>query len=98
MKTRYLALAALVAVGGAVSTLPASAMPADTAAVVSCQDIWVMRNQIYKDNGYCFKTTRARSYFGNGGCYADDESDMALSSKEMKLVLKYKHWEKIKSC
>jgi hypothetical protein len=46
MKTRYLALAALVAVGGAVSTLPASAMPADTAAVVSCQDICVMRTDL----------------------------------------------------
>jgi hypothetical protein len=97
MKTRYLALAALVAVGGAVST-PASAMPADAAYVVSCQDIWVMRNQIYKDNGYCFKTKKARNYFGNGGCWVDDEGDVSLSSKETKLVLKYKHWESVKGC
>jgi YARHG domain len=98
MKTRYLALAALVAAGGAVSPLPASAMSADTAAVVSCQDIWVMRNQIYKDNGYCFKTKKARTYFGNGGCWVDDESDVQMSSKERKLVLKYRHWESVKGC
>jgi hypothetical protein len=98
MKTRYLALAALVAAGGAVSPLPASAMPADAAAVVSCQDIWVMRNQIYKDNGYCFKTKKARNYFGNGGCWVDDESDVPMSSKETKLVLNYRHWEKVKGC
>ena len=97
MKSRYLALAALVA-AGAGSPLPASAMPDDAAAVVSCQDIWVMRNQIYKDHGYCFKTKRARNYFGNGGCWVDDESDVGLSSKEMKLVLKYKHWETVKGC
>ena len=98
MNTRYLALAALVAASGAVSTLPASAMPDDAAAVVSCQDISVMRNQIYKDNGYCFKTKRARSYFGNGGCYVDDESDVQMSWKERKLVMKYKHWETVKGC
>jgi hypothetical protein len=98
MKTRYLALAALVAAGGAVSPLPASAMPGDAADVLSCQDIWVMRNQIYKDNGYCFKTEKARTYFGNGGCWVDDESDVQMSSKERKLVLKYRHWETIKSC
>jgi YARHG domain len=74
-----------VAAGGAVSTLPASAMPDDAAAVVSCQD-------------YCFKTKRARSYFGNGGCWVDDESDVQMSSKERKLVMKYKHWETVRGC
>ncbi len=48
-----------------------------------------MRNQIYKDNG---------KYFGNGGCWVDDQSDVGPSSKEMKLVLKYKHWETVKGC
>lgn len=98
MKTRYLALAALVAAGGAVSPLPASAMPDDAADGYSCHELWVMRNQIYRDNGYCFKTKKARSYFGNGGCWVDDQSDVGLSSKEMKLVLKYKHWEAMKGC
>lgn len=47
---------------------------------------------------YCFKTKKARKYFGNGGCWVDDQSDVGLSSKEMKLVLKYKHWETVKGC
>src|SRR5919201_222209 len=98
MKTRYLALVALVAAGGVVSTLPAGAMPGDAAMVLSCQDLWVLRNQIYKDHGYCFKTVRARSYFGNGGCWIDDEGDVGLSSKERKLVLYYKHWEAKRGC
>jgi len=98
MKTRYLALAALVAAGGAVSTLPAGAMPGDAAKVLSCQDLWVLRNQIYKDHGYCFKTARARNYFGNGGCWIADEGDVGLSSKELSLVLYYKHWEAKRGC
>jgi YARHG domain-containing protein len=97
MKTRYLALAALVEAGGAVSTQPAGAMPG-AAKVLSCQDLWVLRNQIYKDHGYCFKTARARNYFGNGGCWIHDESDVGLSSKEMNLVLYYKHWEDKRGC
>jgi YARHG domain len=59
-----------VAAGGAVSTLPAGAMADDAADGLSCHDLWVMRNQVYKDHGYCFKTEKARTYFGNGGCYS----------------------------
>jgi len=98
MNTRYLALAALVAAGGAVSTLPAGAMADDAADGLSCHDLWVMRNQVYKDHGYCFKTEKARTYFGNGGCYVDDEGDVQMSWKERKLVMKYKHWETMKGC
>jgi hypothetical protein len=36
------------------------------------------------------KTKRARSYFGNDGCWVDDESDVQMSWKERKLVMKYK--------
>ena len=36
---------------------------------MSCYDLWYTRNQIYADNGYCFKTTRARAVFG-AGCFA----------------------------
>ena len=96
MNTRYLALAALVATGGAVSTLPAGAMPGDSAKVVSCQEIWVLRNQIYKDHGYRLNTTRARNYFGTAG--AGSTMRATSGCHKMKLVLKYKHWETVKGC
>lgn len=95
MTTRYLVLAALAAVGGAVSTQPVSAMPVDA---LSCHELWVARNQIYKDNGYCFKTKKARNYFGNGGCYVNDEGDVQMSWKERKLVMEYHHWEMVNGC
>jgi hypothetical protein len=45
----------------------------------SCQDLWVERNSYYKEAGYCFKTTRAISYFGNAGCQYDNEARVPLS-------------------
>ena len=41
-----------------------------------------MRNTIYKENGYCFQTKKARQYFGNKGCWIDDMEDVKLSRIE----------------
>ena len=46
-----------------------------------CYDLWVQRNSIYKEYGYCFKTPRAISYFGNAGCQYDNEGDIPLSGR-----------------
>jgi hypothetical protein len=45
----------------------------------SCQQLWVERNSFYKQGGYCFKTPRAISYFGNAGCLYDVEGRVPLS-------------------
>ena len=96
MYANRLAAAALgLAVGLGVVALPAQATPVDA---LSCQQLWVKRNMIYKVNGYCFKTTRARNYFGNAGCYIDDMDDVPLSKSEMSKVLTYKHWETVNGC
>ncbi|ALK09195.1 YARHG domain-containing protein [Blastochloris viridis] len=47
-----------------------------------CGDLWVERNSIYKANGFCFKTARAISYFGNQGCMYSYESQVPLSRGE----------------
>ena len=46
-----------------------------------CQSLWVERNSIYKDAGYCFKTARAINYFGNAGCRYDVEADLPLTQR-----------------
>jgi hypothetical protein len=48
----------------------------------SCQLLWDVRNTIYKENGYCFQTKKARNYFGNDGCYVDDMEEVKMSSIE----------------
>ena len=51
-----------------------------------CNDLWVMRNEIYKNNGYCFKTAKAINYFGNAGCSYDNQSSVPLSKQERLIV------------
>lgn len=47
-----------------------------------CSQLWVARNSIYKSAGYCFKTQRAISYFGNAGCAYDVEAALPLAPGE----------------
>ena len=61
------------------AVLGTAAVAAPPANAQSCQDLWVERNSYYKEAGYCFKTARAISYFGNAGCRYDDERDLPLS-------------------
>ena len=39
---------------------------AQDASRMSCEELWLARNQIYANNGYCFQTQRARAIFGHG--------------------------------
>ena len=93
--SRLAAVALGLAAGLGAIASSAQAMPVDA---LSCKQLWVKRNQIYKANGYCFKTSKARGYFGNAGCYIDDMNDVTLSKSEMNRVLTYKHWEEVNGC
>ena len=54
--SRLAAVALGLAAGLGAIAPSAQAVPVDA---LSCKQLWVKRNQIYKANGYCFKTTRA---------------------------------------
>lgn len=45
----------------------------------SCDQLWYERNAIYKRAGYCFKTPRAISTFGNAGCIYDSAEELPLT-------------------
>ena len=62
------------------------AVPAANAQGSICHRLWVERNQIYKDYGYCFKTPRAIRYFGNRGCRYDYQGDIQLSPRDQARV------------
>jgi hypothetical protein len=93
--SRLTAAALGLAVGLGAIASSVQAVPVDA---LSCKQLWVKRNQVYKANGYCFKTAKARSYFGNAGCYVDDMDDVSMSKSEMQRVLTYKHWEEVNGC
>lgn len=63
---------------GALALVTASVGLMSSAHAQSCQDLWVERNSYYKDAGYCFKTERAISFFGNQGCIYYDEGSVPL--------------------
>ena len=44
-----------------------SAVPA-LAVADECKSLWIERNQIFKDQGYCFGSQLGQGYFGNAGC------------------------------
>lgn len=56
----------------------AAGLSASSASAQNCQQLWVERNSYYKESGYCFKTRRAISFFGNAGCAYDDEASVPL--------------------
>jgi hypothetical protein len=64
----------------------------------SCRDLWVERNQIYKDAGYCFSTPRAIRYFGNGGCMYDRQGDVPLSANQRRIIAEITRIERFSGC
>jgi hypothetical protein len=94
---------ALAALAAALVLVPlAVAKPAAAGDVqgdaYDCQELWVMRNQIYKNNGYCFATERAVTYFGIGGCVYDTEEDVPLSKMEKRTIDEIRASEARQSC
>ncbi len=63
-----------------------------------CHRLWVERNQIYKDYGYCFKTERAIRYFGNRGCRYESESDIRMSRRDRAIIDRIKAEERDYGC
>jgi hypothetical protein len=83
-------LAVLLMSGGWVSAAHAQAR--------ICHRLWVERNQIYADHGYCFKTERAISYFGNEGCRYEYEADVPLSRRERARISRIQAQEREYGC
>lgn len=96
MQANRLAAAAVgLALGLGAIVTTAEAVPVDA---LSCKQLWVKRNKIYKANGYCFKTAKAINYFGNSGCTFDDMDEVPLTKSERRRVETYKHWEAVNGC
>ena len=64
----------------------------------SCSVLWEVRNNIYKENGYCFRTARAISVFGNAGCEYDDVMQVPLNGIERQNIATIQRVEKSKGC
>jgi YARHG domain len=63
-----------------------------------CKELWTMRNEIYKNNGYCFKTAKAISKFGNSGCSYDVLSAVPVSDQDRSVIRDIKKSEARQRC
>jgi hypothetical protein len=51
-----------------------------------CNALWELRNVIYFEHGYCFKTKRAKNFFGNDECEFEDAEDIEFSEIEQQNI------------
>lgn len=67
-----------------------------TAAIASeCQELWLFRNAIFKNKGYCFGSALGQGVFGNAGCTTKNHS---LSSSDKTQIANIKAREKRLGC
>lgn len=89
--------AAAAAIAAASLNVPASAGDVQGDAY-NCKELYVMRNQLYRDAGYCFKTPKAIKQFGNAGCQYDSLSDVPLSANQRSTISAIKKSEARQGC
>jgi len=75
----------------------AAIMPAPARAE-SCDDLWHARNEIYKAQGYCFRTRRGIEAFGNAGCQYDNAEDVPLSAAQRRTIADIQREERARRC
>jgi hypothetical protein len=93
MRRFSLAIALILSTSGLAFVATDASAQGDT-----CFRLWVQRNTIYKANGYCFRTERAISYFGNVGCRYDYEGDIPLSRAERARIARIQSEERALGC
>ncbi len=64
----------------------------------TCDDLWYARNEIYKAQGYCFRTRRGIEAFGNAGCQYDNVEDVPLSNSQRRTIADIQREERARRC
>lgn len=96
VKIIFAVLAAILALAvGSIQRADAGDIQGDA---YSCQELWQMRNQIFKTNGYCFRTSRSIARYGNAGCRFDREADVPLSAMDRVILRDIRKSEKRLGC
>lgn len=64
----------------------------------SCENLWLLRNTIFHQRGYCFQTARGRANFNNSHCLSNSISELKLSEIEKENVATVRKMEQRKGC
>ncbi len=65
---------------------------------LSCDALWTVRNTIYDERGYCFRTARAKAVFSNDGCHVSSASSLAFNAFERANIDRIVAVERSKGC
>jgi outer membrane cobalamin receptor len=65
---------------------------------LSCDALWTVRNSIFDENGYCFKTARGKNTFSNEDCFTSDTTMLKLNAYERANVARIVEVERRKGC
>lgn len=65
---------------------------------LSCNALWEVRNQMYFENGYCFKTERTLDFFGDDDCIYEAAADVPLNKHERRNISTIVAVERQKHC
>lgn len=71
-------------------------LSADELYGLSCDELWVARNEMFDRRGYCFNSGRGQSYFDNSDCTTSDSG--ILNKTEKANVATIKQVEAEKAC
>jgi hypothetical protein len=80
---------------GSLFAVAATPLPA---RAESCDDLWYARNEIYKAQGYCFRTRRGIEAFGNAGCQYDNADEVPLSAAQRRTIADIQREERARRC
>jgi hypothetical protein len=83
---------------GAIGCTESSVISEKALEELSCDNLWTVRNMIFDENGYCFKTAKAKDVFSNDGCAYMTMASMPLNSYETKNIQLVQAVEKQKAC
>lgn len=84
-----------LAVLGPLFAVAATPLPA---RAESCDDLWYARNEIYKAQGFCFRTRRGIEAFGNAGCQYDNADEVPLSAAQRRTIADIQREERARRC
>jgi hypothetical protein len=70
----------------------------EKAEELSCENLWLVRNTIFHQRGYCFHTARGRAEFDNGRCSINSIAGLQLNAVERANVATLRKIEAGKGC
>jgi hypothetical protein len=70
----------------------------EQAKELSCENLWLVRNTIFHQRGYCFHSARGRAEFDNSRCSLNSIAELRLNSVEEANIAMLRKLERKKGC